>query len=101
MRLVVPGLTRATTIASARYGPGSSDALQRMLHFYAMAGSALHNWESSNHDDGTRGKPLMTINLFAGTNTLVAMTCKNITTIFEESSSNVVYYTSYSIDKLS
>ena len=100
-RLLLPGKIPATAIASAR-NDWNTSAMYGTTDLYAVGASTLYRWDPDQQlDDDTVGTPILTSDVFAGTDMLVALTRNRVTTVFGKNASNVVYYTSCPVEKLS
>jgi hypothetical protein len=99
-RLRLPEHLPTTAIASARNGDKDSENYGT-TELYAIGGSTLYIWDADQQlDDGTMGTKIMTNSVFAGTDTLIAVTRDKVTTLFGKNADDMVYYTSCSVDKL-
>jgi len=94
-RLLLPNGDLASPIALARNKTTTETDL------YAIDGSTLYRRGADEQvDDNSVGKSIMVNSAFSGTNTLVALTHNDLTTIFGENAKTTVYYTSCPLDKL-
>ncbi len=87
VRLNLPGATIASAIAATRNPDLSTD-------LFAVSGSTLYYFSSTNQGDGAIAAPLMSNDVISETNKLSAMSHNNVITLWGRNASDEVYYMS-------
>lgn len=92
-RLRLPGGALPSAIAAAR-NLDINDNWYGTTDLYAISGKNLYRFPADMQSLGTLGTLMDTNDVYAGTDTLLAMTHDGITTLWGKNSSDQVYYTS-------